>query len=117
MLHVVDSVVTSAGRARKFIGFDLRHSLRISVMDCALLETTCAFVTVQALTIVIGLVKVDRLRWLAKILDVDVSQSPELGLDVSIHTVVGVAGITSTVVRDAMTLIVARGHIIRIINM
>ena len=61
---------------------------------------------VQAFAIVVGLVKLDvfRPRRRAEILDVNVAQSPELGAETTVESVVGVAGVTGLVGRNPVIL-------------
>src|SRR6266850_2241359 len=73
----------------------------------------------QALAIVVGLVEFDVLRGRrrSEVINVDMSQPAQLGLDSAEHSVIRVARVTRFVSRYSMILKMRRSQVLRVVNM
>src|SRR3954471_11656202 len=75
---VVNLIVTTGGEARHLVGLDSLHDFRIGIVGCAFFETARTKVAVQALAVVIRMIKMQGWLGLAEVLHINVVQAAQL---------------------------------------
>ncbi len=102
----MNCVVAVGGHAGQLVGRDLAHGLRRFSVLGFLFEGAHSGVAVQAFAIVVRGVELDvgGLRNGADVLDVNVAESAELGMESAKHGVVGVAGVAGVIARNQIVL-------------
>ena len=96
--------------ARFRVGHDRVLDRRRLVVRSDRLELPCSSMAVQAFAVAVALVEMDRVGNRSDILIVQMLQPAQLGVDIAIHCVLRVAGITCLVARDAVVLEMRRRH-------
>ena len=86
-------------------------------MDRALFERTRPQMAMETFSIVVGFVQLDILRagFLFKVVNIQMPQATEFGLESSEHRVVGMAGVAGFVGGNAMILKMSGGEVTRIV--
>lgn len=98
------------------VRFDRVESAVFQIVGCSFFEASRAAVTMQAFSIVVGIVKLDLLRDVPEVLDVDVPQAAKLRLESAIQRVVGVACIARLIAGHPIVLKVGGGKVGDIIH-
>src|SRR5215472_11643654 len=109
--------MAAAREARKLVCLDRREKRWVCGMHRTFLKRTGARMTMQALPIVVRLIQLDvrRLGRLSQVVDVEMAQAADLGLDTAEHRVIGMAGVTSLAGRHSVILIVGSCQMRRIV--
>jgi hypothetical protein len=73
--------MTAGSQTRHLVALDIGHDLRIGVVRGSLFEAARSRMTMQALAMVVRMLKVQRRLWISQILDIDMMQPSPLGFD------------------------------------
>jgi hypothetical protein len=82
---IVDIFMASRRDAGQLVALDIDHGLRISVMHSALLKASCPQMAVQALPVVVWVIKLDGLLRSGKVLRINMVKPADLGSEPAVN--------------------------------
>jgi hypothetical protein len=116
--YVMHNIVATTGDAGFLVGFDGRQEIGVRVVHGSGFERARTFMAMETLAIVVGSVELDFLGSgrSCEVVDINVPQAAELGMQCTKHGVVRVAGVAGFGCGHAMVLEVGGGEIGGIIH-